>query len=135
MASRIHEAYDDPLGNLEQMTNLVHLAVTPRALVGSFRYFDPEHQLVKCFPAKLRTLTLIGPTREDPSAALTSAVYRHIEPLIAAARPSCPQLSRIDIHCTAYAVNNESHQWQEKAMKLENLGPVPAWNTTITKLR
>ncbi|KAM3424981.1 hypothetical protein BST61_g6951 [Cercospora zeina] len=63
----IHEGGEEPLGDLQQMIHLEHLAVTPRALIGRVDVQDQQQKLVECLPAGLKTLQFIGPTREDPS--------------------------------------------------------------------
>ncbi|KAI5367756.1 hypothetical protein Slin15195_G028890 [Septoria linicola] len=133
-AARIHEAYDDPLGNLERMTTLVHLAVTPRALIGSYRYFDPKHKLVDCLPVSLTTLQILGPTREDPDVALTGAVYRHLVPIMQDTPSTCSELRRISFRCAAYALHHSDvRSWRCDATRLNNLGPTPGFNTSFTK--
>lgn len=153
--TRIHEAYDEPLGNLQPMTNLLHLAVTPRALVGSHRFFNNPSQeqhnpLVHnnsnnnnnnnhllLLPPHLQTLHILGPTREDPDVALTTAVYHQIlHPAITREATTCPDLRRIELSCSAFAPEKYrccSPGWEVEASEWENVGPVAAWKVVLKK--
>lgn len=136
-ADMIHEALEEPLGNLQEMVNLKYLAVTPRAMIGGTGFIDFQHKIMECLPANLRTLQLIGPTREDPSDMVTGTLFWQFQKLFTAKQPPSSQLQSVEFPCAAFALDPDPdtmHHWRSDVVELPNLGPEPGYNCTFTRL-
>ncbi|CAK1357238.1 unnamed protein product [Cercospora beticola] len=133
--SSTHEAREEPLGNLQEMVNLKHLAVTPRAMVGGSAFIDFQHKVLKCLPANLRTLQLIGPTREDPSDMVTGTLFWQFQKLFTAKQPPSSQLESVEFQCAGFRLSPDNmYHWRSDVVELPNLGPEPGYNCTFTRL-